>query len=77
MLLGLSPKAQRQATLFDDEAARARRDRLNGTLDRINLRYGRGALALAGAGRAPGWVMRRQRLTPAYTTDWQALPVVR
>jgi len=38
---------------------------------------GRGALALADAGRAPGWVMRRQRLTPAYTTDWQALPVVR
>lgn len=96
MLMGLSPKAQRQATLFDDEAALARRDRLNSTLDRVNVRFGRGALALAGAGRAPGWVMRsahrhearglappgreamrRQRLTPAYTTDWQALPVVR
>ena len=74
-LLGLSPKAQRQATLFDDAAARARRDRLNRTLDRVNLRFGRDALRLAGAGGSRSWRMQRQRLTPAYTTDWQALPV--
>jgi len=76
-LTGLSPKATRQINLFDDVEMLSRRDRLNTALDGVNLRFGRDTLRLAGAGVSRGWRMQRQRLSPAYTTDWQSLPVVR
>ena len=77
MLVDLAPKGQRQAGLFEDPRQRARRDRLNGALDRVNVRFGRDALGLAGAGVRREWSMQRQRLSPAYTTDWTALPIVK
>lgn len=75
MLMELTPRAQRQAGLFDDVAAIDLRTQLNSTLDAVNRKFGRGALALAGAGVEKGWQMRRGNLTPAYTTDPTALPV--
>lgn len=69
-------KLNRQATLFDDVAGLERRGRLNSALDRLNARYGRGTMAVAAAGMEKAWTMRRQNLSPAYTTDWEALPVV-
>ena len=77
VLMGLRPKARRQAGLFDDADALAKRDRLNATLDRVNARFGRGALAVAAAGIEKDWGMRRQRLSPCYTTRWDELPVAR
>lgn len=77
MLMELQPKAQRQVTLFEDPVAIQRRERLNLTLDRINARYGRRAVGLAGAGIAKAWTMRAGNRTPAYTTDWNQLPSVR
>lgn len=78
MLMELVDKGERTVGLFDDPAAVARRERLNQTLDRIGARFGRGAVTLAGASAAPdaAWRMRRQRMSPAYTTDWSAIPVV-
>lgn len=73
----IAPKLHRQATLFDDEPALERRGRLNSALDRLNARYGRGTMVVAAAGVERAWTMRRQNLSPAYTTDWEALPVVR
>lgn len=73
----IAPKANRQATLFDDDAGLGRRARLNATLDRLNLKFGRGTVLLAGEGTSKGWSMRRENLSPAYTTDWDSLPDVR
>lgn len=77
MLCELSPKAMRQATLFDDPIAQGKRDRLNAALDRVNARYGRGAISVAGAGVMTdlGWSMKRSNLSPEYTTSWSELPV--
>lgn len=75
MLIDLTPKAQREATLFEYPHARDKRDRLNAVLDRVNLRFGRNSLRLAGAGFHRAWSMQRQHLSPAYTTEWAALPV--
>lgn len=50
MLMELQPKAQRQVTLFEDPVAIERRERLNSTMDRINVRYCRRTVGLAGAG---------------------------
>lgn len=77
MLMQLTPKAHRQATLFEDPGKLARRDGLNATMDRINLRYGRNTIAVAGAGIGKAWKLRAENRTPPYTTDWNQLPTVR
>ncbi|MCK9510746.1 MAG: Y-family DNA polymerase [Pigmentiphaga sp.] len=49
--------------------------RLMAVVDRINDRFGRSAIAPAstyGENDAP-WQMRQERMTPAYTTDWNQL----
>lgn len=77
MLMGLMPAEQRQSTLFEDTEAIVRRGRLNEALDKINGKFGRQTVELTGAGMAKPWSMRAENLTPAYTTDWDALPTVR
>ena len=43
--------------------------RLMGAMDSINERYGRRTVSPARTGLAQRWSMRRQRLSPRYTTD--------
>lgn len=77
MLLDLVPQHQRQATLFetaDGESERAQA--LMQVLDEINARYGRRTLKFAAEGLARPWQMRRNRLSPRYTTSWEELPGV-
>jgi len=78
MLTELSPRSQRQATLFDNTTTIASRARLNSTLDSINARFGRGSIGLAAAAvDRHTWRMRQSTLTPAYTTNWNDLPVAK
>ncbi|MEJ8850811.1 DUF4113 domain-containing protein [Variovorax rhizosphaerae] len=47
------------------------------TVDRLNDRYGRGAIALAGTGQSRGprrWTMKQTLKTPDYTTRWSDVP---
>lgn len=79
MLSELQPQAQRQAGLWDapeDEAARQRAQRLMGVLDQINTRFGRGTLQLGAMGVQPAWAMKRERVSPRYTTRWADVPQV-
>jgi DNA polymerase V len=46
-------------------------------VDGINRRWGRGTLRWLAEGLTQPWQMRRERLSPGYTTDWHGLPVVR
>ena len=53
---------------------------LMAALDSLNERYGRGTLKLASAGLAGAprnWTMKQELRTPAYTTRWEDMPVVR
>ena len=56
------------------------RSRLMQALDEVNTRWGRGAMQLAtarvGSPEQP-WRMKQARRTPAYTTEWGAIPLVR
>ena len=75
MLSDLRPRTMVQASLFADlEDDRGRQ--LMATLDAINGRWGRGTLRSAAEGMEKPWQMKRQRLSPRYTTDWEGLPVV-
>jgi DNA polymerase V len=68
VLLDLVHPAERPRDLFPS-TDRESRARLMTALDTVNLRYGRRTLspAAAGIGHA-SWSMRRQKLSPQYTT---------
>lgn len=73
-LLDIRPRANQQFGLFaPDDHAQPRNERLMGTLDAINERYGRGVLRLAAEGIEKHWQMRRGNLSPRYTTEWKGL----
>ena len=79
MLSDLTPKSQRQASLWHmdaDELPQQRSERLVGVLDEINRRFGRGTLKIGSMGTAPAWTMKRERVSPRYTTRWGDIPKV-
>jgi DNA polymerase V len=75
MLTGLVPVSQTQADLFDDRDRRKSK-RLMSALDAINDRWGADTLHYASSGISKPWKTQFHRRSPAYTTDWDALPVV-
>lgn len=76
MLNDFSPTGVSQLNLFDDVQPRAHSDELMKVLDGIN-HSGLGKVWFAGRGIAPEWQMKREMLSPAYTTRWADLPVAR
>ena len=46
-------------------------------LDEINAKWGRGTLRPAGVPLAPAWGMKREMLSPSYTTRWDQLWTVK
>ena len=88
VLTELAPAGPAQADLF--EAPPPERPELLAAVDRINARFGRHAVAVAaqgppatlarmaaGGAGGPAWAMRRERMSPRYTTAWDDLPTVR
>jgi len=65
---------QSQLNLFDERPVREGSEALMGLIDRIN-REGRNTIFFAGEGINTSFQMRRDMLSPSYTTDWAALPV--
>ncbi|PLR41193.1 DNA polymerase V subunit UmuC [Chimaeribacter californicus] len=65
-----------QLGLFDELAPRANSEALMQVVDRLN-RTGKGSLWFAGQGVQKSWQMRRAMLSPAYTTRFADLPVVK
>ena len=72
MLLDLEPAERVAGGLFDrpDTAGSVARMR---AMDQLNQRFGRGTVALAGAGIRRPWALRRERLSKRYTTCWDEL----
>lgn len=73
MLNDFTPTGVSQLTLFDANQPRERSDQLMKVLDGIN-HSGLGKVWFAGRGIAPGWQMKREMLSPAYTTKWSDIP---
>ncbi|AWF49973.1 TPA: Y-family DNA polymerase [Klebsiella michiganensis] len=76
MLNDFSPNGVSQLNLFDEVQPRPHSDELMKVLDSIN-HSGLGSVWFAGRGIAPEWQMKREMLSPAYTTRWKELPVAR
>ncbi|MHB1099905.1 MAG: Y-family DNA polymerase [Burkholderiales bacterium] len=79
MLVELSKRGQQPVDLFTDLDAVKRRSKLMRTMDAINSRYGRNTLGpgISGIVQRRAWSMKRGSKSPAYTTDWNELPVAR
>ncbi len=65
-----------QPELFDTPTASPGSRELMQVLDHIN-QSGRGQVFFAGQGMRTGWAMKRERLSPSYTTRWEDIPCVR
>ncbi len=46
-------------------------------VDKINARWGADSIRYAAEGVQNGWQMRRERLSPHYTTVWSEIPVIK
>ncbi|ECF3654145.1 Y-family DNA polymerase [Salmonella enterica] len=76
MLNDFTPTGISQLNLFDTALPRSNSDKLMKVLDGIN-HSGIGKVWFAGRGIAPEWKMKRELLSPAYTTRWSELPIAR
>ncbi|EIX9213064.1 Y-family DNA polymerase [Klebsiella pneumoniae] len=66
-----------QLNLFDDNAPRKNSEKLMEVLDHLNAKGGRGTLYFAGQGIQTAWQMKREMLSPRYTTRYSDLLHVR
>jgi DNA polymerase V len=74
MLAEIMPEAYRQGNLFNQ----GRDDRnLMGALDSINAKWGQSTVQYAAAGFKKAWMFKREKLSKAYTTQWDQLPIVK
>jgi len=76
MLNDFSATGQTQFQLFDPCPPRRFSEQLMSVVDRIN-HTGMGRVWFAGQGIAPMWAMKRDLLSPAYTTRWRELPIAK
>lgn len=76
MLDDFTPNGVSQLNLFDENGPRPNSAKLMKVLDGIN-QSGLGNLWFAGQGINTDWKMKRQMLSPAWTTNWKDIPVAK
>ncbi|EAA9055551.1 DNA polymerase V subunit UmuC [Salmonella enterica] len=76
MLNDFTPTGVSQLNLFDDTQPRSNSNQLMKVVDGIN-HSGKGKIWFAGRGIAPEWQMKRELLSPAYTTRWSDIPAAK
>lgn len=62
-----------QLNLFDDNAPRQNSEKVMEFLNHLNAKNGRVALYFAGQGIQTAWQMKREMLSPRYTTRYSDL----
>lgn len=75
MLYDIVPAASVQQTLFE-QSEDSKAIRLMQTMDRLNRIHGKQTAFFAAEGTRKNWQMKRDRMTPAFTTRWSDLPRV-
>jgi DNA polymerase V len=73
---GLESSATVQPDIFS-YAESSRRDKLYEAVDKINKQFGKKTIFHLAEGIQRPWTMKRDHLSPNYTTDWQQIPVVK
>lgn len=76
MLDDFTPNGISQLNLFDNTQSWSNSNQLMKVVDGIN-HSGLGKVWFAGRGIAPEWQMKREMLSPAYTTRGKEIPVAK
>jgi DNA polymerase V len=76
-LSGIVPEDQIQLNLFSQDYPHEKNQKLMKIVDKINSRWGTDTLKYASEGTKKEWKMKREKLSPRYTTRWNEIPVVR
>jgi len=75
-LMDVRTRKYEQQDFFEPEQSDQAR-KLMAVLDKVNQRYGKHTMELASTGINPAWRMKRDFMSPRYTTRWQDIPTVR
>jgi DNA polymerase V len=83
-LNGLTKRTDKEPDLFEDNALDEKRERLMCAFDEINAKYGRGTIRMESSALSDNntsdefapWQMKRDFLSPAYTTAFSDIPKV-
>ena len=78
--MDIQDAALHQTEMNFDEAPT--NSRLMQAMDEINLKFGKGTLAIGSTGVTKQvheyeWGMKQERRTPNYTTSWEDMPIAR
>jgi DNA polymerase V len=73
----VSPKAGRQISLFEQSGSGVRSEKMMKALDAANAKWGRGTIFLAAEGIEKPWQVKSEFRSPAYTSNWSEIPVVK
>ncbi len=76
ILTGLIPAGPMQQNLFDP-TDRTRLDHISATMDKLTQRHGQGIVRMATQGYEHGWKGKSEKMSPMYTTEWDAVPRIR
>lgn len=76
IVTGIVPDDQVQADIFDT-LNRENNQKAMRVIDQLNARYGYNAVKIASQGFSKGWNMKRDHLSPSYTTKWNELLTVK
>lgn len=77
VFFGLESVKSQQLDLFEDQGLRQKKQDLSAVIDKINGRFGKGTIFSLAEGIAKPWSMKREHLSPSYTTSWDQLPEVK
>lgn len=69
MLMDLAPVGNPQGNLFNRPGIK--NVRLSHIVDDLNSQMGKGSIQMAGAGTSTSWSMKRERMSPAFTSSWR------
>jgi DNA polymerase V len=75
MLMGISSAAVSQGSLLAQHGNDEKSQRLMQVMDKLNQLYGRNTLSVFSTGSRKPWSMRREKMSPNYTTSWLDVPV--
>ncbi len=74
VFFGLEPACSRQPDLFAASTFRQKEQSLSSAVDRLNMAFGRGTVFNLAEGISRPWAMKREYLSPNFTTSWEQLP---
>ena len=76
ILTGIDPIKLHQESLFASHGTGKKSERLMNVMDKLNQKYGRNTVSVFSAGsRKSSWSMRREIMSPCYTTNWNDVPI--